>query len=201
MKRGSLKKVLRRVFRLNRSCVMRKKLRELTLYIAQEGKGDPAFGMVKLYKTLFVADFGHYAAQGKAVTEAQYVHGDHGPIPDSMSEVIDSLEGGGRIQVIERDYFDKIQKRVQPLDEPDMSLFSKDEKEWIDRVIQHLKPFNATQLKNWGHDLLPYQLTRDGEEIPYYCVFMLEDISVEPEDIKWGKAELERLRKEKAYAH
>ena len=49
-----------------------RKTRELVLYIAQACEADPDFGMVKLNKVLFNADFTSYARQGVSITEEEY---------------------------------------------------------------------------------------------------------------------------------
>jgi hypothetical protein len=201
MKLRVLSGMLGCVFRLTRDRIMRKKLRELTMYIAQKGKADPAFGKTKLYKTLFMIDFGYYAAEGRAITEAVYVHGHHGPIPDAMVETLGSLEAEGRIRIDKENYYNLPLERVTPLGDPDMSFFSRSEMDWFNRVIRHLKPFKAKDLELWGHSLLPWAVTKPGEKIPYYSVFLLEYPVTGSEDIKWARAKLKQLREKSGYAH
>lgn len=177
----------------------RKKLEELVLYIAEKSKTDPAFGLTKLNKILFAADFYYYGIKGQSITEAVYMHLDQGPVPKNMREVLESLQATGRAKIEQSTYFGYSQEKVIGRKGPDLSDLSEDELTFVDHIIQTLRPYNATQLSRWTHTLNPWLLTGRKEEIPYYTVFVMEDFPVEKAAVDWAKIELERLREDESY--
>ncbi len=176
------------------------KLKELILYIAEKCKDDPYFGATKLNKILFLADFNNYGFHKEPITGAKYVHRDFGPVPFEMPKAIDQLQKEGSAEMQEVTFFDYPQKRIVPCREPDASIFSQDELELVDTIIEKTKYSSGSELSDWSHTLLPYCVTKEGEEIPYYSVFVLHEQKPSPDDINWAKREVERIRNESSDA-
>jgi uncharacterized phage-associated protein len=169
------------------------KLKELILYIAEKSKDDKAFGATKLNKILFAADFQSYGIYGDPITEAKYVHLEHGPVPNGISDIIDELVSEERAKVETAVYFDYAQKRIVPLSGPNMSCFYERDMQIIDHVLERFRPLNGTELSNWAHEFNPWLLTDECEFIPFETVFVLKDLPVERAAIEWGKQEISRL--------
>jgi len=172
---------------------MKNKLKQTILYIANKSKEDPAFGLTKLNKILFTADFYYFGFTGKPITGAQYIHLDWGPAPREMAIVLDELVSEGKAEIVENDFFGKKQKRLIPKIECDLSEFSEGEIKFIDHIIKTLSDWNGSDLSLWTHSLTPWLITSDKEEIPYYSIFALEDLPIEKDGMTWAKKELEAI--------
>jgi len=180
---------------------MQEKLMELTLYISGKSEGDPKFGLIKLNKILFAADFAYFGSKGKSITGVKYIHIQNGPAPVGMKDVLDELVSQKKAEIKETDYFGYPQKRVMPLLGANTSLFTMDELVFVDEYIKHFTPFNGSQLSDWTHTLIPWLLTDINEEIPYHCVFSMKELPIERAVIVWAQKELDRLRSEESYAY
>lgn len=172
---------------------MTAKLEELVIYVSEKSRDDAKFGMTKLNKILFTADFNYYGLKGKSISGATYIHLPKEPVPRGLQNIILSLQAQGRITLEEKIYFGYPQKRINPIMGPDMSAFNEDEIELIDEIIDDCKPLNATDLSDWTHELNPWIYTEDYEEIPYYSVFVIKDLPVEKAGVKWAQQELNEL--------
>ena len=158
---------------------MTTKLKELVIYVAEKSKDDPAFGLTKLNKVLFAIDFRYFGAEGQSITEADYVHRANGPVPNVMPIILTELTESGKAELKETTYFGHTQKRLFPFTGPDLSIFSDNELAFIHMASDYFKPWNATQLSEWTHKLIPWLITEDGEKIPYASVFILQKIPIE----------------------
>jgi hypothetical protein len=177
------------------------KIEELVLYIAEKSKDDLKFGLTKLNKILFASDFSYYGATGKLITGTTYVHRTNGPVPKDMQLVLINLESAKRAYIKEVEYFGYPQKRIVPRGGADTSSFSEEELEYIDHYIDHFKKLNATDLSDWTHTLRPWLVTGDGDEIPYYSIFVLYNRPIEKDSVTWAIEELDRLRRDENYTH
>lgn len=162
------------------------KFKELILYVADQSFADPSFGATKLNKLLFFSDFLAYQDLGEPVTGATYQRLPHGPAPRELLPALRELEAEGRAQRIERAHFNRQQKRVMPLDEPDLSHFSAEEISLVDSVLSALRNANAMEASNLSHRLsVGWQIAGDRQEIPYESVFLSSD-PPSPGDIDRG---------------
>jgi hypothetical protein len=173
---------------------VKNKMSELVLYIASKSRNDPNFGMTKLYKILFVIDFISYGVFGTPITDATYMHMEYGPVPNDTNRIRDRLTRERRASIEERQHFGKSQKRIVALVEPDMTVFSEDERRLIDDLIEEFEPFNATQLSEWTHRLIPWRVTTNLEVIPFDAVFTLQSKPVSNAGLAWGERRLKELK-------
>lgn len=173
---------------------MSNKLEELILYVAHKSHDDPKFGATKLNKILFWSDFLAYGYWGRPITGAQYVHRQRGPVPREVVEACSNLTHQGRAKLEERLYFGFPQKRIVPLVNPDLSLFSSDEIQLVTSVLQMLINENATEVSELTHRLRPWLDTVENEEIPYNSVFVIQEAPVTLDDKVWGIQKLQELQ-------
>ena len=183
--------------RMEGMSMINKKLLELILYIAEKSKRDPSFGVIKLNKTLFIADFRRYGQVGKSITGADYIHFPLGPAPNGIPEIQEELVTKDRAEIKEVLYFDYTQKRIIAKDKPDLSLFDKEELELIDQVIRENRNLNGTELSEWSHSLVPWIITRYGEKIPYQTIFLMKKLPVEMDGFIWAEQQLDRIKRER----
>jgi hypothetical protein len=148
------------------------KLAELLLYVAKRLEGDPAGGATKLNKALFFAEFAHVRSHGRPITGAEYQKLDYGPAPRRLLPVRDALISSGAATLKEDVYLGYSQKRLVPLREPDLALFSADELEVVDQAIEQLKGRSGTEASDLSHEDMGWRMVEDGETIPFTAAYL-----------------------------
>ena len=149
------------------------RLGELALYIADKCRDDPNFGATKLNKILWWADFLRYGESGKSITGAQYQALEHGPAATRLLPVQRKLIDAGDAKVDEVSWVGYTQKRLVPLREPNLKLFSAKDLERVNRVISFLRNQTARQASEDSHGRA-WQIARRRQDlaIPYEAVFL-----------------------------
>jgi hypothetical protein len=153
------------------------RFKELVLYIALKSSADEQFGATKLNKLLSNSDFRAYLELGKPITGARYQHSPQGPTARALLPAQDELLDHGEAQVELRDYYGKEQVRLVALREPNLEAFAPEELALVDDEIR----------KSWGKDAATmsylshvggrgWQITTDGQDIPYESAFLSPDV-------------------------
>lgn len=162
------------------------KFRELMLYLAARSIEDPGFGATKLNKLLFYVDFLAYGLHGKPITGATYRRLSRGPAPRQLLKIQESLVHNKEAVVVERAHFNRKQRRLFPLREPDLTPFSATEISLVDEVIETFRHEDATHISQLSHQEMAWRLARDNEDIPYELVFISAQPPT-PNDIERGR--------------
>lgn len=144
-----------------------KKLRELVLYIAQHCQSDETFGAIKLNKLLFYADFLAYLNFGKPLTGQEYFRLPKGPAPRRWVPVRNQMIEDGEIQIKSKEYFGFPQNRVVPLRKAKLSVFTAEEIDLVDKVIEFHRGKTAAEISDESHGFIGWALAKDQETIPY----------------------------------
>jgi hypothetical protein len=161
-----------------------RKFRELVLYIAHRSIEDPRFGATKLNKLLCGADFFSYGQFDVPITGATYQRLEHGPAPRQYKPIERSLVDAGEAVVVAVKHYNRIQKRLFPLRDPDLSAFNANEIALVDELIKVWWELNATQISTFSHsEFLGWQVVEDQEDIPYETVFVSSEPPT-PSDVK-----------------
>lgn len=121
----------------------------------------------KLNKLLFYADFKHFKEYSVSITGAKYVHLQYGPVPDDYDYYFAELSQNRRLNVVEEQNNDYTYLICQAREEPDMSMFSKSEKEILQSTLDFFKDYGSVKIMNFSHEETAYKSTRDGEKISY----------------------------------
>jgi hypothetical protein len=145
----------------------REKFKQLVLYIADRSADDPRFGAVKLNKILYYADFLAYRRLRRAITGDAYQHLSEGPAPKHLLPIREELLLQGLAHIETREYFNAAQRRLVADQRPTPGVLSDDEIGIVDEVIEALWNMNATDVSNLSHEEFGWQLTTEGETIPY----------------------------------
>lgn len=156
-----------------------KRLRELIPYIAKKLKDDPAFGRVKLVKIIYFADMEAFRLHRQPVTGSAWFRDNFGPTPADFLETLDALKAAGNISESEREYFGRMQKRIEVLSEPSVDLLTDRELGIVDRVIDRFADWNASQLSQHSHGVA-WRLSEGERYIPYeYSLYSDEPLTDE----------------------
>lgn len=175
-----------------------RKFRELILYVARETEGDPRCGATKLNKLLFYADFRAYRRLGRPISDQRYRKEEFGPVPARVVPAVRRMVEKGECAWAARDYFGHELRKLIPLREPDLSVFSPEEIDLVRQVIDELWELNATEVSDLSHRFVGWQATETGEEIPYGTVFVGEPRPLSGAETAWAEEAIREFRGETA---
>lgn len=153
------------------------RLKEAILYVSQLSENDPKFGAVKLNKILYYADFRAYRELGRPITEAHYQHLPEGPAPRELLRARQELIGEGRLAIEYRHVFNYVQQRTVAKGDinPEVFLSWPDDRRYLDETVKLLEPMWGYQTSDMSHRERGYQLTTNGEDIPYRTAWLSSD--------------------------
>jgi hypothetical protein len=149
-------------------------LRELILYISDQCEEDKGFGLTKLNKILYFADFMSYARYGEPITGVSYIKLPKGPVPQPMLAVRKQMEADLEILIRLRDYHGYPQHRVIALREANLEKFKPRDIALIDSVIRKLADETAAEVSARSHGRA-WRAVRNHERIPYNAVFISDE--------------------------
>jgi len=154
-----------------------KKYKNTILYFCEK-LGGKVEGKKKLAKLLYFADFDmfEYKESMKTITGDFYIAEKMGPLPNSLNKTIEEMVKSNdlvkNVVKIGEGYADMevFETKVKP----DISVFSKDEKFILDRVIGHYGKLNGTQLEKLTHAEAPWNGVDLKDKIPFELAFYRE---------------------------
>lgn len=167
------------------------KLKAILLYFADNT--NPRFlGKVKLMKLFYFLDFLHVKKYGAPVTYDRYVHLEHGPIPQSIMNLIslaaDEPDNSMIADVVffERPSGTQMIKMIgqRRFTETDRRYFSDTELEVLDLVCKRYGNKNTKQIEDESHKEAAWRETSTLEEISYSLAAKDKDCFASQEEIE-----------------
>lgn len=150
------------------------KFKNVLLYILERCAGKPNMGETVLYKLLYFCDFNYYELYEEHLTGAKYRKLPYGPVPQRLDTIINQLIDKGQLQRVKTEYHGYPQTRYLPLVKADLTELKASEKEVIDKVIEQMSDWSAAAISNYSHKDMPWQASKEGEEINYELAFYRE---------------------------
>ena len=140
-----------------------RKTKELILYISTRLSTKGNFGATLLNKALYFIDNISYLKTGLPVSEFKYVKQTHGPTtePSLFLIIKQQMEDAGELEIVESDYFGRIQKRYLAKRNPDVSQFSVDEIVVIDDVLSKIGDLNSSEASEISHQFPAWKTAAD----------------------------------------
>ena len=169
------------------------RLAELVLHIAEHTRSERYFGVIKLHKVLFYADFSSYRELGRPITGAQYLRLDHGPAARELPFVLDQLIEQGAAALHEELVGSQIQFRVEALRSADVSVFADDEMRVVASVLDEFRGRAGSDRRETRHQEIGWRLAYEGELIPYFTAYLMAP-PLSDHEIAHLRAEVDRLR-------
>lgn len=160
---------------MNRQQFHPAKFQEPIFYIAQKSEADPNFGIIKLNKILYYADFNAFRLLGKSITGAEYRKLTEGPAPAEMPPTRRAMLDQGLIKIKSRNYFNTVKQRTIALRKPNTSLFAPEELLVADEAIWALKDMSESQAAALSREEIGWKAARHGETIPYQTAWLSAD--------------------------
>lgn len=152
--------------------IHKKKYQQVILYFCSQLNGEVR-GKKKLAKLLYYADFDYFEKNQTAITGDTYKALPMGPFPVSLEIISAEMKRKGLLDIRpipERTGY--IPTEVYRTNtKVDMSVFSKEEIQMLDRVITKYGHLNGKQLEDLTHQEAPYVGTEPQQVIPYELAF------------------------------
>ncbi len=121
----------------------------------------------KINKLLWYMDFLCYRVYSVSISGNSYTHSSYGPTADDYELIIsvmlrDVLIGKDEIVVHQA-----IREQLKSTASCDESIFSDDEIEIMDFVLNKFKKFKCGEISEYSHEEVPYKSTVEGQKISY----------------------------------
>ncbi|MFN3671911.1 MAG: Panacea domain-containing protein [Bosea sp. (in: a-proteobacteria)] len=171
-----------------------RRLQEAILYVAKQCQSAPSFGLIKLNKILWRADFVSFAERGQPVTGRQYQRLPQGPAPVEMKPVLNEMLRAGLIRIELARVINYDERRVTPLTEPSLAFFTKGDLDQLDRSIFFYWEKNGRETSDQSHGAA-WRTREDGDSMPYELAYLSDEpLSVETRNRLLNKAQARGLR-------
>ena len=148
-----------------------KKFKEVLLYIINKVGAKLNVGEAVINKLLYFIDFDFYEKYEEQLIGATYIKNHFGPTPVEFSEIIKQMIADKEIIKVKSKYFTYDQTKYLLRRKPDLSILKANELEVIDKVLDRLSDMNATEIKEYSHNDVPWLTAEDGKPIEYESVF------------------------------
>jgi len=147
------------------------KLKQVLLYILERCAGKPNVGETVLYKLLYFVDFNYYEQYEEQMTGATYRKLQYGPVPAEFGAIVEKMVKKGELEQTKTEFHSYPQKRYIPKVKAKLDMLKASEKDIIDKTIDLMADWNATEISNYSHEDMPWKATKEGEDIKYELVF------------------------------
>lgn len=143
-----------------------KRLEEAIIYVCSVCEADTAFGLTRLNKILFEADFRAFHIRGKPITGARYQRIQNGPAPKAMKPRLDALTETHDLKIRTANFLGRTQQRPIALRDPDLSFFTADDIALLDEVIRESWGKTGAEVSHASHRI-EWWTRANGDDIPY----------------------------------
>lgn len=150
------------------------RLRDAVLYVSKKYAEAERFGLVKLNKTIWKADFDAFRDRHQPVTGRQYLRQKDGPVPFEMRHVIDDLLRCEFIRLESRVVNDFAEKRVIPQVDPSLREFSPADISYLDRAVKFYWDYTGTEASDHSHGVA-WRTRSNGDEMPYELAYLSDE--------------------------
>lgn len=171
-------------------------LKEMILYISEKCENELRFSKTHLFKILHYSDFLWFGHTGNPISGETYFRWEHGQVPRHFEDVSKELINDGLLKIVEKPYFDRIQRRTTVLKKPKFKKLSKEQQDFIDTIIDKLTNYDATYVsKEISHNDLSWKYLSNNDDIPYETVFFRRKVKPSEETLAWAKKEIDEYEK------
>lgn len=158
------------------------------------------FGITKLLKLLFFADFRHYKKYGRPIIGDEYYHLPQGPVPTISYNLFNETVRGEDTElkkvtrIIPEKVIDYDRERIEVLANPNTDIFSRSDLEILKEVADEFYNKTATQIIKENIEKIPFiEKIPQNYLIKYELVLETKGDRTYAEDLEKEDALLERL--------
>jgi hypothetical protein len=155
------------------------RLRQLILYVSGRCASAERFGLTKLNKTLWKADFDAFATRKRPITGRAYQRLDLGPAPKEMPRVLNDLLRDDAIELVETDFGEGIvEKRPIPHTKPNMAYFDEEDLSFVEAAISYYWDKTGIETSDDSHGVA-WRSRPNGTPM-FYELSYLSDVEISP---------------------
>jgi hypothetical protein len=155
------------------------RLRQLILYISRQCAKAQWYGLTKLNKILWKADFDAFAARQRPITGRAYQRLELGPAPKEMLPLLRDMEKAGEIEYELTDYGDGIvERRPVALKKPNLSNFKQSDLDFVKGSISYYWHKTGKETSDESHGVA--WKSRENNDPLYYELSFLSDAEISP---------------------
>jgi len=149
------------------------KFKETFLYILQQTYNKPHVTKIIIYRLFYFIDFDYYEKYKNKLIGATYIKNSFGPAPVEFNVIVNQMIDINEARKIESegDKFEYIKTFYVPIRKPNLAVFTANEMEIINKVVNNLSKMNFERITKHAHSDAPWRLTKDGDVIDYNKVF------------------------------
>ena len=151
-----------------------KRLGEAVLYVSQKCETAPFFGLVKLNKIVWRADFESFAQRGQPVTGRQYQRLKRGPAPVEMLPVLNELQADGLLVIKRVQQGNYEEQRPVALQAPMLRFFSPQDLEYLDRAVSVYWDKTGKEVSEMSHGVA-WSTREESEAMPYELAYLSDE--------------------------
>lgn len=144
-----------------------RKFTELLVYVAGRLQRDRSGGATKLNTVLFFVDFAHIRRTGSPISGAIYRKLKHGPAARRLRPVRDQLISTGEAELPKEQFLGCQHRVLVRRRRADLTVFTQEELDTIDRVLADLDGLNARQVGDLSHEEAGWRLVDFGDDNPH----------------------------------
>lgn len=154
---------------------------------------NPRFlGKVKLMKLFYFLDFLYVKNYGVPVTHDCYVNLEHGPIPSTIKNLVDSVENDIdnamladtiKINSLEDEKIHRVES-LRKFNERDKGYLSENELKTLKKICLRFGESNMRDIERVAHEEAPWKETKSLDNIPYSLAARDKDCLVDEETIR-----------------
>jgi uncharacterized phage-associated protein len=154
------------------SDIDKNKYKNILLYLVKR-LGGTLEGKKKLYKLLYYVDFDFFEKHEKKIVGDVYKKLEMGPVPISCDNIASELAQEKKLRIEEKELYPGYLPTTiyTILADPDINIFTKEEIEIIDRVIDKYGKLNGKDLERLTHNEAPFIATATSAVIEYENAF------------------------------
>jgi len=157
------------------------RLTEAILYVSEKCEKAPRFGLIKLNKIIWRADFTAFAARKVPVTGRAYQKLRYGPAPIEMLPLLNELKQKGFIEIDDISVTDVVERRVIAVVPPHHRFFSPSDLEFLDASIRYYWDKSGMEASEDSHGI-GWETREIGDAMPYELAF-LSDAELQGEQL------------------
>lgn len=125
----------------------------------------------KLFKVVYLSDFGAYYFTGEPISGHLYKKRDHGPVADTLFALVDEMVSS-REMAIKAGNKAKFHSLIT---EPKyIDLLTDEQKQIVKEVCNEWKSKKTEVIENFTHNQRPWALSKKDEIIPYELILQEE---------------------------
>lgn len=170
------------------------RLRQMILYVSLRCSNARRFGLIKLNKIIWKADFDSFAVRQRPVTGRAYQRLKFGPAAREMLPLHREMQRSGLIQIDLRDFGDDIvEHRTVALANPDLKHFDQADLSFVGSSIHHYWDKTGMEASDDSHGVA-WSSRANGDPMPYESAYLSD------EELSWPqRLRLEQLLYERGW--